>query len=207
MNIVETVRVGAHNVYVARGRAVTQVLRNHVGRRFQDAVVDGWTETWFNLTGKPYGAAYNSDDIIEVKLEQRSHGKFVNQKTKRVILDDVSAIETSPIDWSTKINSCDQTYTITVTIQNFPDAPEEFIKRVEESASYTNPNDPVRWYDVLGRTIRGVSKNPSQCVVVTEPVAVAKTMFIGEVFSQDGEEKVERVFVINDYTWTYTENN
>ena len=206
MNIVETVMVQAHNACVARGRAVTQVLKNHVGRRFQQCIIDSWTETWFNLTGKPYITARNLDDIIEVKLETWSHGKFVNQKTKRAILDNISVEESAPVDWSTKTAGSDQTYTITVTIQNFPDDPEEFIKRVQESASFTNPGDSVRWHDVLGRTIKGVSKLSPQYVVITEPIAVAKTMFIGEVFSQDFiEEKVERNFVIDDYTWTYAE--
>lgn len=204
MNIVETVKVKAHNTCVAYGRAVTQVLKNHVGRRFQDTIVDGWSTTWFNLTGKPYITARNLDDIIEVKLETWSHGKFVNQKTKRVILDDIS-VEKAAI-WSIETGGCDPTYTFTVTIQNFPDDPEGFIKRVRESASFMNPGDSVRWHDVLGRTIKGVSKLSPQYVVITEPIAVAKTMFIGEVFSQDFiEEKVERNFVIDDYTWAYAE--
>jgi hypothetical protein len=204
MNIVETVMVQAHNACVARGRAVTQVLKNHVGRRFQDTIVDGWTKTLFNLTGKHYYTAHINDNIIELKLELWSHGKFVNQKTKRVVLDDASVEEAAPVDWSTKTAGSDQTYTITVTIQNFPDDPEEFIKRVQESASLTNPGDSVRWHDVLGRTIKGVSKDSKHEVFLADPMAVAKTMFIGEVFSQDViEEKVERAFVIDDYTWTY----
>lgn len=205
MNIVETVKVKAHNTFVAHGSAVTQVLKNHVGRRFQKCIIDGWTETWFNLTGKPYITARNLDDIIEVKLEIWSHGKFINQKTKRVILDDISVEEAAPVDLSTKATGV-ITYTFTVTIQNFPDDPEGFIKRVRESASFMNPGDSVRWHDVLGRTIKGVSKLSPQYVVITEPIAVAKTMFIGEVFSQDFiEEKVERNFVIDDYTWAYAE--
>lgn len=203
MNIEETVNIQAHNPFVAHGRAITEVLKKHVGRRFQNCLIDNWTTTGFNLTSK-HRKQLTAADIINCKINLWSR-TFINTTTNRVVLTDISAEETEPINWSTKKNGGAQTYTIKVTIVDFPD-PEEFIKRVQESNSLTNSGDSVRWHDVLGRTIKGVSKLSPQCVVITEPLAVAKTMFIGEVFSQDFiEEKVERNFVIDDYTWAYAE--
>lgn len=179
-----------------------RVLKKHVGRRFQNCLIDNWTTTGFSLTGK-HRKQLTAADIINCKIKLWSHGTFINTTTNRVVLSDVSAEEAEPCDWSTRKNGGDPTYTIKVTIVDFPD-PEEFIKRVQESNSLTNSGDPVRWHDVLGRTIKGVSKNENHEVFITEPVAVAKTMFIGEVFNNDFlQEKIERVFVIDDYNWTY----